>query len=182
MSASNDLSLAAIRHRYPKLEEWHTGGGCMALYLECEGESYVLITDTEGACLPDESATDVAVGRYAANGDSLGDVDTISLEALPGWIDSVIRRAAHPQNVGDYFIVKLGEDHRDETLYELPLTSVCGDDCRKAIDAAVALIAHLRAALGRDGAILPGSREIRRTPESAIVAIARLVVGVYWRG
>lgn len=29
---------------------------------------------------------------------------------------------------------------------------------------------------------LPGAREIRRTPESAIAAIARQVIGVCWRG
>jgi len=177
-----DGTLAGIRRRYPMLEEWHTGGGCMALRLDGEGGSYVLITDTEGARIPDESATEVAVGRYAANGDSLGDADTLSLTVLPDWIDRSLLSATDPQNVADYFIVKLGEDPRDETLYELPLSSACGDDCRKAVDAAVGLIAHVRAAFGRDGEIRPGTRVIRRTPESAVVEMARLVIGAYWRG
>jgi hypothetical protein len=184
--APQRMTLSDVRERYPKLQPWHTGGGCMALLLECSGESYILITEPEDARIPDESATEVSVGWCAANADPLQEVDKISLDALPTWIDSVVQRAAHPQNVGDYFIVRLGEGHYDEALYELPLTSACGENCRNAIDTAVELIAHMRAAIGRDGAIIPGNqpgtREVLQTPEGTVVAIARRVIEAYWRG
>jgi hypothetical protein len=182
VSHCTPTTLPEIRRRYPRLEEWHTGGGCMALGLECEGGSYLLITEPEGASLPDDSATEVAVGWYAANGDSIVELLSLYVQQLPGLIDAVLRVSAHPQNVGLYFIQKLGELHGENTLYELSLTSPCGEDCKKAIDAAVALISHVRASLGRHGEMIPDSREIRRTPEAAIVEIARQVIGVYWQG
>jgi hypothetical protein len=172
----------SVRKRYPKLETYHTGGGCMALRLECAGESYILITDADGARLPGKRATEVAVGRYAASGDTWSDAETVSLDALSGWIDNAVSEAANPQNVGDYFVVKLGEAPSDESLHTLPIDAPCGEDCRKVIDAAVALIEHIRAALGRDGRILLGTRVILHTPESVVVAIASQVIGVYWHG
>ncbi len=172
----------SVRERYPKLETYHTGGGCMALRLECAGESYILITDAEDAQLPGESATEVAAGRYAASGDTWIEAETVSLDALSGWIDKAVSAAANPQNVGDYFVVKLGEAPGDDSLYTLAIDAPCGEDCRKVIDAAVALIEHIRAALGRDGRILLGTRVILWTPERVVVAIASQVIGVYWHG
>lgn len=172
----------SVRKRYPKLETYHTGGGCTALRLECAGESYILITDAEDARLPSESATEVAAGRYAASGDTWIEAEIVPLDALSGWIDNAVSAAANPQNVGDYFVVKLGEAPSDESLHTLPIDVPCGEDCRKVIDAAVALIEHIRAALGRDGRILLGTRVILHTPESVVVAIASQVIGVYWRG
>lgn len=171
-----------LRERFPTLETYHTGGGCMALRLECAGESYLLITDTDGLRLPNEFATQVAAGRYAANGDVWADGENVSLDALSEWIDQAISAASHPRSVGDYFLIKLGQAPEDESLHTLALDQPCGEDCRKVIDAAVALIDHIRAALGRDGRILIGTRIILWTPESIIVAIAKQVIGVYWHG
>jgi hypothetical protein len=52
----------------------------------------------------------------------------------------------------------------------MPLESSCGQDCREAIDAAAAFVAHVHASIG-DGA------------EAAdIIETASLVCEVYWRG
>lgn len=51
-------------------------------------------------------------------------------------------------NVFDYFTDKLGYEPKDETFKELPVESKCGDDCRKAIDAAFEFLKSSRAADG----------------------------------
>ena len=154
----------------------------MAWSLQCDGQSYILITEVDGCELPGKTATEVAAGLYAASGDPWWDARTISMDALPSWIDSAISTAANPKSVEDYFIVKLGEAPPDETLKELMLDTNCGGDCRKVIDAASALIEHIRAAMGPDGRILPDTQTILRTPERIVVAIANQVISVYWRG
>lgn len=166
-----------LHENYPTLETYHTGGGCMALRLDCAGDSYLLITDTDGSRLPGEFATQVAAGRYAANGDVWVDAEDVSLDALPVWIDQAVSAASHPSNVGDYFLVKLGEPPEDSNLHSVALHEPCGEYCHKVIDTAVALIGHIRATLGRDGHIRIATHEVVRTPEGAVVKIAAEIVG-----
>lgn len=154
----------------------------MAWSLECEGHSYILITEADGCALPGKTATEVAAGLYAASGDPWLEAEVVEIDALSSWIDSAMSTTANPKSVEDYFIVKLGEAPTDESLKELMLDTACGEDCRKAIDAASALIEHIRATLGPDGKLLRDTQTVVRTPEPNVVAITNLVVTVYWRG
>ena len=165
------VTISDIRTRYPDMEVWHTGGGCHALSLDCDGGGYLLITECDDAQIPADDATEVDAGRYSHNGDVLEDAVTIKIEALTLWIDTALSRASNP-NVADYFVMKLGMAHGDESLGRLPLDSACGQDCVKAIDAAAALIEHIRVGFGNN----------RPAPISLVAHIARQVVGVYWRG
>lgn len=78
-------------------------------------------------------------------------------------------------NVYDYFVKHLGDDADlliDVTLKELPVDSTCGADCAAAINAAVAVIKHTKAAFGDDEE--DHVYEVRRK--------ALEVVECYWRG
>jgi hypothetical protein len=170
LAKAPNVTIAQIRGRYPTMEVWHSGSGCYALRLVCHGGGYLLITECEDAQIPADDATEVDVGRYSENGDILEDADTIKIEALEQWIDTALSRASNP-NVADYFVMKLGVAHGDESLTTVPLDSGCGKECVKAIDAAAALNEHIRAGFGYE-----------RLALSFVVHIARQVVGVYWRG
>ncbi|WP_233854163.1 hypothetical protein [Paraburkholderia sp. HD33-4] len=54
-------------------------------------------------------------------------------------------------NVHEYFVEKLGRDPMDDLMGdEMPVDSPCGADCASAIDAAAALVTHLRQGFGND--------------------------------
>lgn len=57
--------------------------------------------------------------------------------------DLAILERVHPSSMGD--AVTFGT-----ILAEMPVDSTCGDDCRKAIDAAKGMHRHITAAFGRD--------------------------------
>ena len=71
-------------------------------------------------------------------------------------------------NIYNYFARKLGAVPADKTFKDLPVDSNCGDDCKKAIDAAATLID----ADSNAGGI---NREVIRD-------IAFHACQVYWRG
>lgn len=74
-------------------------------------------------------------------------------------------------NIFDYFVKLLGEDPSDDTLRDLPVDSNCGDDCKKAIDAAATLLE--RAAMA--GTVsFQDCKAIRRATDEIIVT--------FWRG
>jgi hypothetical protein len=168
-------TIADVRRLYPDLTEWHTGGGCFALRLDCEGGGYILITECEDAQLPSEDAVAVDVGRYAKNGEDIEVAEGIPIPALPEWIEGALDRASHPKNVADYFAKRLGASHPDDSLRDLPIDSPCGQECVNCIDAAAALIGHMRAAWGDDYLTqLP--------PALRLSHMAARIVEVYWRG
>lgn len=68
-----------------------------------------------------------------------------------------------------YYAFQLGVCPEDETLRELPVDSPCGEDCKKAIDAAEELLTHMGAA---------GCSEHR----AAVLAAVFEIVEIYWRG
>ena len=70
-----------------------------------------------------------------------------------------------------YFEQMLGRPPTDESLRELPVTSNCGEDCRKAIFAAKQLIDCVRMAVG---AGTPGEQDI--------ISAVDHTIRVYWRG
>lgn len=70
-------------------------------------------------------------------------------------------------NVYDYFKQQLGVAPEDDTLSELSLLSNCGEDCKKAIDAAHALRHHCQAA---------------GVEHQKIIDAAEDIVTTYWRG
>lgn len=45
------------------------------------------------------------------------------------------------QNIFEYFTSTMGFAPEDESLRDLPVESVCGRDCKRAIDAGAALMA-----------------------------------------
>lgn len=71
-------------------------------------------------------------------------------------------------NVYDYFVAKLGDAPSDETLKQLPVDSVCGAECKTAIDRAAAFIESVRLAGIGDPSI--------------VVDMASDAVEVFWRG
>jgi hypothetical protein len=78
-------------------------------------------------------------------------------------------------NIYEYFNSKLGTPPSDESLKELPVDSVCGAECKSAIDAGAALIQHLRSAFGRgDERSEDRAHDIFYTVDS--------IVECYWRG
>ena len=71
-------------------------------------------------------------------------------------------------NIYEYFNCQLGVKPADETFKKLPVDSPCGDDCKKAIDAAVTLIEADDNAGGRNCKVIRD--------------IAFHACQVYWRG
>jgi hypothetical protein len=80
-----------------------------------------------------------------------------------------------PMSVERYFRAQLGEnccrDEADRAWLDrsIPVDSPCGADCKAAIDAAAALLTHVRAGFGNDRPNLAG----------AVIEAARQVVIVY---
>ena len=71
-------------------------------------------------------------------------------------------------SIYDYFMLKLFEAPGDETLLELTITSPCGIDCMKIIDAAAAF----RNAVA----------EVDPDLEDETIKIAEEAVAIAWRG
>lgn len=57
---------------------WSTGGGCAAYGLNLPDGGYLLLTDEDGLCLPEQG--DAVLGRYNANGECLA---LINLDHVP---------------------------------------------------------------------------------------------------
>ena len=51
-------------------------------------------------------------------------------------------------NVFDYYVTKLGVKPNDPSLYDLPLNSPCGRDCKGVIDAAKRFLTYASNAYG----------------------------------
>lgn len=171
-------NLAGLRKLYPDFRVWSTFCDCLALRLDCDPAGYVLITDSERLQIPPDEATDVYVTLYAANGDLVEDKRTISIKETETWIDEALSRASDPTNIADYFVKKMGAGHLDDSLRDLPMHSDCGQDCVKVIDAAVAVLEHVRTAFGDSQTGRPPGRD----EENLLIDITRRVIGVYWRG
>jgi hypothetical protein len=65
-------ALAAHMAAVTKMKwEWsYTGGGCDAMeWNSADGDSFILITDAEGACVPFDPMRSVTVGFYNIDGD-----------------------------------------------------------------------------------------------------------------
>jgi hypothetical protein len=158
--------------RFPGLKPSGTGGNCTALRLDCEDGSYILVTDRDEPRVPRDDATSAHIARYAANIDEIESSESLSAKELAGWIDAVLARIHRLTNVGDYFVRHLGAGPDDDSLFDLPLLSPCGESCAAAIDSAAAFIKHVRAAAGQDA-----DHEAR-----AVVRAVRNVIGIYWKG
>lgn len=55
-------------------------------------------------------------------------------EACPGYNDEPEQEEPRADHVYGYFVEELGEDPDDPTLLDLPLSSPCGQDCKRVID------------------------------------------------
>lgn len=74
-----------------------------------------------------------------------------------------------------YFIERLGQMPEDGTLADLPIDTPCGEDCKRAIDRARAMIESVADAFGTtDDFALEANREI--------ISIAQEIVTTFWRG
>ena len=143
-----------VRTLYPSTYIWHTGGGCLAMRLDCADAGYLLMTDAEDPCVPEPDATEVMLGRYAANGDLVDEAAIVALSDLKRAIDAALRRASTPTNVADYFVKTLGAGDLGPTLHEIALASRCGQDCTGVIDSAAALIERCRRIRGEKRPVL----------------------------
>ena len=73
-------------------------------------------------------------------------------------------------NIYDYFKQQLGVAPDDDTLQQLSVDSVCGEDCKKAIDAAHALRHHLSMAYAN------------HEDQQRLTEMADHIITTYWRG
>jgi len=165
-------TISDVLRLFPGLTEWHSGGGCFALRLDCEGGGYILVTECDDARLPTEDATEVDVGRYSASGEDVEGAERISIQELPAWLDRALECVREPKNVADYFVKKLRSGHPDLSLRNLPLDSQCGRECVGVIDAVATLIDHTGVAFGSDS-----HSRVRH-----LLTIASEVIEVYRRG
>ena len=120
--------------------------------------------------MPPPSEIEADVSRHASNRDAIGSKSAIHVTPPASSIERPMICASEPQNVRDYFALKFGANPQDDTLMDLPITSPCGQDCVKVIDAAADLTAHVNATLGETAV------------EDHLVELARRIVGVYRRG
>ena len=174
-------AFACIRALYPRLETWHTGGGCLQYVHPCNDDGHLVIRDASGFHIPHAEATDVRVCRFAKNGDPIGPAVTILTSELKQWIDTALDRARNPRSVADYFSKLLGAGVYDDTLCSLGIASACGRDCVEVIDAGARLIAHIRMALGTHGELHRTTGRFKRTPEPEVVEIVRTITRIYSR-
>lgn len=176
-TSMSSTTIAELRELYVNLQEWHSGGNCVALRHPCDDGGYLLITDSGGLQIPADDPIEVYVGRYAANGDTVEEARSILIGEAQAWIDAALSRARNPENIADYFSKKLGAAPSDESLRQLPLASSCGQDCAQAIDLAAGLLEHVRAAFGSN----PHGHPFYQAEEQ-LIDVARRVIEVYWRG
>jgi hypothetical protein len=74
-------------------------------------------------------------------------------------------------NIWDYYIDKFNATPDDTTFKDLPVKSVCGEDCKNAIDAMASYIEFRRRAIGDD-----------HDKESDLMVDLNEVIGIFWRG
>lgn len=62
-------------------EEWHTGGGCMALRRDFPvgqgGKGYILVTDNQGDGIPDSMTDELIIGFYDEDGNDRHSIDDV---------------------------------------------------------------------------------------------------------
>jgi hypothetical protein len=82
--------------RYPNMETWNTGGGCLAHAHRRDDGSYILITAEDDAALPGDDAYVVAVGEYDSEGNVTPDdgsgVEPVELRNLEAHIDRLLKK------------------------------------------------------------------------------------------
>jgi hypothetical protein len=168
---------------YPDRYIWHSGGGCHALRIDTE-HGYVLLTEVDHAQPPPDDARIVDAGIYAPNGDEVETLAGLPLGNLAQWIGSALGRLRNPKSVADYFAHRLGANALDETLHLLPLESLCGKNCIKAIDAAAELLAHVRTTFPEHDLFSSEAARAhaRYRLEDSVLATARCVLRAYWIG
>jgi len=74
-------------------------------------------------------------------------------------------------NIWDYYIDKFNATPDDTTFKDLPVRSVCGEDCKNAIDAVAKYIEYRRRAIGAAS-----------DWEDQVMVDLDEIIGVFWRG
>lgn len=162
-----------------------TGGGCTAFVrtlMEDDREYVQILITAEGeGHAPERAEQPCSIGfncdshrfehlhDHTLRGRDLAEALSIG-EALEYTFKKLARVNA-PNSVYAYYWEKLMDDPGDESLAELPVESECGKDCVAAIDAAAALLKHVRGAFGLDG-----------YRQRIVLATVRDVVVCFWRG
>lgn len=80
------------------------------------------------------------------------------------------------ENIYNYFALMFGVSPDEHSLENLPIDSPCGADCKRAIDAGVALLAEHDNAFGVD------AQDSHWDNRNAIVRDVNAIIACYWLG
>lgn len=163
--------VAGILDRYPKFFVWHLGNGCFAYRLDCDGNQYILMSSSHDAQIPEIGAQNVALGRYAENGELIHESADEPIDCAEAWIEKELDSARAPENIADYFAMRLGAPLDDWSFRQLQKDTHAGEACRDVIDATASLMSHIQRIGGTNRA------EMRKS----VASMAQQIVSGYWR-
>lgn len=84
------VKFSEVVRKYPNLQPYHTGGGCMALRHDLGNGGYLLVTSDEGAYIPDDTDTVVLCGVYPPDCDAEPVCEDIAVVDLESWLDKAL--------------------------------------------------------------------------------------------
>jgi hypothetical protein len=136
------------------------------------GKDHDIVCD-DGMVYPFLSQREDSIAYHIASLQKPGEVEWAGMtwgKYADQEFDSALREPA--ENIYDYYVERLNDAPDDDSLYDLPVDSGCGEPCKDAIDYASGLLRHLKDAHGNNKPHL----------EQQLLNVVNDIVVSYWRG